>query len=349
MYYQEKKEYMKKFEGKKIMVTGGLGFIGSNLVHKLIELNPKKIIVIDPLIPGQGGDIKNIEGIKDKLEIPLIENGGMNIDDNRIIDYLDVDYIFNLAGSPNHFNSKKDPVEDLKINLMPHVKFLESCKDYIKENPWKKFKILFTSTRDVYGRVKEKDLPIKENFLIENPADPQGIHNHGAEHHHLWYGKNFQIPVVCLRLTNTYGPRQRINNSGQGFVGYFIYKSLRNEEIELWGGGESIRDFNYVEDVVEAMLLAITSDKTDYQMYNLGSFIRKNSKYQDIENNISSVKEIAKNIIDINNNGSYKEILYPNENKNIEPGHVYLDATKIYEDIGWYPKTSLNEGLKKTI
>lgn len=349
MNYFEKEDYEKSFENKNIMVTGGLGFIGSNLVHKLTTLNPKKIIIIDALIPSHGGDIKNVDGIKDQLEIPFIENGGLNIDDDRIKDYLDVDYIFNLAGSTNHLNSKKNPIEDLKINLISHVKFLETCKNYLKENTNKKFKILFSSTRDVYGKAEEKYLPIKEDFLVKSPADPQGIHNHSAEYHHLWYGKTFRIPIVCLRLTNTYGPRQKINNPGQGFLGHFIYKSLKNEEIELWGGGESIRDFNYVEDVIEAMLLAIVSEKTDYKIYNLGSFMRKNNKYQEIGNNICSVKEIAKNIINIIDRGSYKEVLYPEENKKIEPGHIYLDATKIYDDIGWYPKINLDEGLKRTI
>lgn len=344
----EKKDYEREFEGKSIMITGGLGFIGSNLAHKLTKLNPKRIIIIDALMPNQGGDVKNIENIKDKLEIPFLEERGLNINDERLINYLDVDYIFNLAGSVNHIQSKKNPVEDLEINVLPHIKFLETCRKYLEKNPYKKFKILFSSTRNVYGKIN-KELPVKEDFSIENPADPQGINNYSAEYYHLWYGKNFNFPVISLRLTNTYGPRQKIKNSGQGFFGYFIYKSLKNEEIELWGNGETLRDFNYVDDVVDAMLSSIVSDKTDFQVYNLGSFMKKDNKYEYIGNNVCTIKDATEMILKLANQGSYKNIIFPKENKEIDPGHVYLDASKIYNDIGWYPRTSLEEGIIKTI
>ncbi len=345
----EKKDYEKEFEGKIIMITGGLGFIGSNLAHKLVKLNPKKIIIVDALMPNQGGDIRNVESIKDKLEIPFLEDGGLNINDERLINYLDVDYIFNLSGSVNHIQSKKNPVEDLKINLSSHIEFLETCKKYLEKNPYKRFKILFSSTRDIYGKTKSEELPIKENFNVENPADPEGINNHSAEYYHLWYGKTFGFPIVSLRLTNTYGPRQKIKNPGQGFFGYFIYKSLKNEEIELWGNGEILRDFNYVDDVIDAMLSSIVSEKTDFQIYNLGSFIKKDNRYQEIGDNVCSIKNAAEIILKMTNQGSYKNIPFPEENKKIDPGHVYLDATKIYNDIGWYPKTSLKDGINKTI
>lgn len=343
----QQKEYEEKFNGKSVMITGGLGFIGSNLAKRLVELNPRRIVIIDALIKNHGGSIKNIKGIEDKLEIPY-SNHGLNIKDRRITDYLDgIDYIFNLAGSIKHIDSKNDPLKDLELNLTSHVAFLEFCKGYLERGG--KIKILFSATRDIYGKTSEKDLPIKEDFLTRDAADPQGIHNHSAEFHHLWYGRTFNFPVISLRLTNTYGPRQKINDSSQGFLGYFIYKALKDEEIELWGGGESLRDFNYVDDVVDAMLMSMVSHETDNKIYNLGSFMRKEGKYQDIGNNICSIKDAAKKIIEIVETGTYKETPYPEEKKSIEPGHVYLDATKIHKEIGWEPKTNFEEGLKKTI
>ncbi|MEK6830882.1 MAG: aminotransferase class V-fold PLP-dependent enzyme, partial [Nanoarchaeota archaeon] len=239
------------------------------------------------------------------------------------------------------------PLEDLKINLLDHVAFLENCRKFIEKTD-RKFKILFSNTRDIYGKVLTENIPIKEDFTIKEVADPQGIHNYSTEFHHLWYGKAFDFPVVSLRLTNTYGPRQKINDFKQGFLGHFIYKSLKNEEIELWGGGESLRDFNYVDDVIDAMLVAISSNKTNGQVYNLGCFVKKDGRYQEIGENICSVKEVAKKITEIAG-GKYKEIPYPEEKKSIEPGHVYLDATKIHLDTGWFPKISFDEGLRKTI
>ncbi len=352
MYYFEKRDYEKEFEGKTIIITGGLGFIGSNLAHRLVRLNPKKIIIIDALMKGGGGNVSNVEEIKDndKVEIPFLEEGGLNIDDDRVISYLDnVDYIFNLAGSVSHVDSKNHPLNDLKINLLAHVAFLESCSKYLEKNPDRKFKILFSATRDIYGKTTTEDIPLKEDFIIREVADPQGIHNHSAEFHHLWCGKNLDFPVVSLRLSNTYGPRQKINDPTQGFLGYFIYRALKDEEIELWGGGESLRDFNYVDDVVDAMLIAMINDKANGQVYNLGSFMRKNGKYQEIGDNICSVGDAAKRIVKIAERGKCKEIPYPEDKKNIEPGHVYLDATKIHNDLGWYPKTSFEEGLVRTL
>jgi len=342
--------YEEKFVGKNVMITGGLGFIGSNLAHRLVNLNPNKIIIVDSLVKKLGGNIQNIEGIRSGVEIPNLDNGGINIGDAReIIPLLeDIDYIFNLAGSVSHIDSKNNPVRDLKLNLEIHVSFLESCRKYFDETG-ERPKIVFSATRDIYGKVREEDIPVKESLPVREIADPQGIHNHGAEFHHLWYGKTFGIPVSSLRLTNTYGPRQKISDSTMGFLGYFIYQALKNEEIELWGGGESLRDFNHVDDVVEALLMTMTSEKTNGEAYNLGSFIRRNGRYNEIGGNIRSVGEAAHVITYIAKTGRCIEIPYPENKKSIEPGHVYLDATKIHKAIGWEPKIGFEEGIEKTI
>lgn len=342
--------YKDYFRDKTILITGGLGFIGSNLAHELVFLNPRKIIVIDAQVKTHGWNFENIKSISNKLEIPKLHEGGMNIRDPRMVEILQkVDCVFNLAGSVSHIDSKKNPLEDLRLNLEPHVAFLESCRTVLQKNPKSILKVVFTTTRDVYGKVKEDYLPIKENLMVEEMADPQGIHNYSAEFHHLWFSKNFGFPSVSLRLTNTFGPRQKITLPEQGFLGFFIYKALKNDEIKLWGGGESLRDFNYVDDVVDALLRVMASSATDGKVYNLGAFIRKKAKYQEMGNNILTVGETAKIITRLALSGRYTVIPYPPEKKLIEPGHVYLDATRIFQDVGWEPQTNFEDGIKKTI
>lgn len=343
--------YEEKFRAKNILITGGLGFIGSNLARKLVDLKPKKIIIVDSLVKNLGGSLENVADIAEFLHVPNAKNGGIDISNQEEIAKLiiDVDYMFNLAGSVSHLNSKNRPLSDLHLNLGGHVSLLEICRERAKDENQARLKVLFSSTRDIYGKVREEDLPIREDTLIREVADPQGIHKHATEFHHRWYGANFGFDTVSLRLTNTYGPRQKIENPNQGFLGYFIHQAIMNETIDLWGGGESLRDFNYVDDVVEAMLMTMVSKRTNGETYNLGSFIRKNGRFEDVGGNIRTVGESAKVITMLAGTGKCNVIPYPEERKAIEPGHTYLDATKIHEHIGWMPKVSFEEGVKRTI
>ena len=340
-------DYKGMYRGKTIMITGGLGFIGSNLAHQLVKLGTDRVIIIDSMREGSGFNIFNIEEIKDLVEVPCLKEGGVDIGDSfKIKKLLDgVDYVFNLAGNTSHVGSKDDPLRDLEINLQSQVSFLNTCKNYV-EDSGKTLKIVFTSTRDVYGKVREKDLPIKESSLIREPADPQGINNQAAESYHLWY-RNFGIKSSILRLTNTYGPRHQMKTP-DGFLNWFIKKSLDGEEIELWGGGESLRDFNYVADVVEALLM-VMAQKTDGEIYNLGSYLCKVGKYGDSCNNLKTVSEIAQLVVELSQKGSVKVVPYPEDKKSIEPGNFFANITKIYNDVGWRPSTELKEGIKKTI
>ena len=343
--------YEEKFRDKSILITGGLGFIGSNLARRLIDLKPKKITIIDSLVENLGGSLENVLDIADFLHVPNAKNRGIDISNQKEMAKLiiDVDYLFNLAGSTNHLNSKNRPLNDLYLNLGAHVSLLETCREAVANENVRKLKVLFSSTRDIYGKVGIDDLPIKEDTLIREAADPQGIHKYATEFHHKWYGANFGFDTVSLRLTNTYGPRQKVENPNQGFLGYFIHQAIMDKTIDLWGGGESLRDFNYVDDVIEAMLMTMVSERTNGETYNLGSFIRRNGKFEDAGNNIKTVGESAKVITRLAGTGKCKEIPYPEERKAIEPGHTYLDATKIYEHTGWEPKISFEEGIMKTI
>ncbi len=338
--------YEKEFEGKRIMITGGLGFIGSNLAHKLVSLKPEKVVIVDSLVPGLGGNPYNIEDIKDKVKLVAIDIRNKPRLEKPI---KEVDYIFNLAGSVSHTGSKENPQDDLDINLASHVGFLECCRKTMK-NREKNFKIVYTGTRDQYGKVPKEYLPVKEEQIIFDATDPQGIHKYAAEHHHLWYAKNFGFEACSLRLTNTYGPRQQMEDPGRGFLNWFMRKAVDDEEIQLWGGGKSLRDFNYVDDVVDALLMAMVSDKTNGEVYNLGSYVRReNGRWEYLCGNILTVKEIAELTVKIAGSGRCKEIPWPEGTKNIEPGHFYADITKISNSIGWEPKIDLENGLRKTI
>ena len=345
------KEYENYFQGKNIIVTGGLGFIGSNLVNRLAKLNPARIIIIDSKVPGLGANLFNIKEIEHKVEIPDINSQGLDMSNTEKIKELlnkGIDCVFNLAGSVSHIGGKNSPLNDLDLNLRTHVSFLQACREHIEKEGISSPKVLFTGTRDQYGRVSDKELPAREEFTIKEMVDPQGIHNNAAEFHHFWY-RQFGIKSTSLRLANTYGPRHPMAHPSQGFANWFIRQAMNNEQIQLWGGGVSLRDFNYVDDVVEALLMAMASPKTDGQVYNLGAFRRKNGKYEEVCGNIKTVSEIANLITKIAQSGSCVEIPYPEEKRSIEVGHFYSDTTKIYNELGWEPQVPIEEGIRRTI
>lgn len=344
--------YEPYFKGRQVMITGGLGFLGSNLARKLVEIGAGRIVLVDALIPEHGANRYNLLGIEDKVEIPNFTGGGVNIQDRKkIVNLLPgINCLFNLAGSVSHIDSKNRPLTDLEMNLRSSVALLEGCREHLtKRKNSDDLKIVFSATRDIYGKVRETDLPVKEDMTIGEPADPQGIHKSAAEFHHLWYAKTFGFNAVSLRLTNTYGPRQQMKDAEHGFLNWFIRQAMENKELQLWGGGVALRDFNYIDDVVEAMLLAMASPKANNQVYNLGCFLRKNGRYEDVTNSVLSVGQAAQIVVKLAKRGSCKNIPYPEDKKAIEPGHVYLDATKIFLDLGWLPKVDFEEGVRKTL
>ncbi len=315
-----------KYKGRTVLITGGLGFIGSNLAHRLAQIEDVEIIIVDSLADGQGGNLYNIEGIKDRVKLNVAD-----MSDGWVINHLvgGVDYIFNLAGSVSHIDSMKMPHSDLHFNCAAHLSLLEACRMF---NPGAK--IIFTSTRQVYG--KPAYLPLDEQHRIQ-PTDINGINKHATEMYHLLYERAYGLRTVVLRLTNTYGERQQLNHNRQGFISWFVRQAMDGETIQLFGDGRQRRDLNYVDDVVDALLLAGLSEEAEGEIFNLGN-----------PQNVS-LAEIANEIIEITGRGTVVGVPFPLERQLTDVGNCYCSSKKIEQLLGWQPKTALKEGLRRMI
>lgn len=312
------------FENKKILITGGMGFLGSNLAIRLVELGAE-VTLIDSLIPEYGGNLYNIEPVKDKLRMNISD-----VRDEHSMKYLikGKDYLFNLAGQTSHLDSMNNPYTDLDINCLSQLYILEACRKY---NPG--IKIVFAGTRQIYG--KPQYLPVDERHPVV-PVDVNGINKLSGEWYHIVYNNVYGIRTVVLRLTNTYGPRMRIKDARQTFLGVWIKNLLTGQPIQIFGNGKQIRDYNYSEDVVDAFLLAAASDDADGEIFNLGA-----------DDPLTLLKTAE--IMTEKNCGSFNLIAFPEDRRKIDIGDYYGDYRKIRAKLGWRPSTSFEEGMGQTI
>lgn len=317
---------LEKYKGRSVLITGGLGFIGSNLAHRLAEIEDVDITILDSLSEGQGGNLFNIEDIKNRVNLHVADMG-----DSWVINHLvgGMDYIFNLAGSVSHIDSMKMPQVDLQLNCAAQLSLLEACRLF---NPH--VKIVFTSTRQVYG--KPDYLPLDENHRIQ-PADINGVHKRTAELYYQLYQQAYGLRTVSLRLTNTYGPHQQLQHNRQGFIAWFIRKAMDGGTIELFGEGKQRRDLNYIDDAVDALLLAGASKEAEGNIFNLG------------HHEIVSLAEVAEEAIKLTGCGAVVGVPFPPERQLIDVGNCYCSYKKIEQVLGWRPRVDLNEGLKRTI
>lgn len=313
------------FKSKNILITGGLGFIGSNLAMRLVEFGAN-LTLVDSLIPEYGGNLFNITPIKDKVRINISD-----VRDEHSMKYLiqKQDYLFNLAGQTSHVDSMNNPFPDLEINARAQLSILEACRKY---NP--DIKIVFASTRQMYG--KPQYLPVDERHSLQ-PVDVNGINKMAGEWYHLVYNNVYGIRAAVLRLTNTYGPRMRVKDARQTFLGIWIRRLIEGKPILVFGDGKQVRDFNYVNDVVDAFLLAAASEDANGEIFNLGS------------DDPINLKDTAEMLLKLNEEGTYEIVPFPPERKIIDIGDYYGDYRKFRSKLGWKPATSLAEGLKKTL
>ncbi len=312
------------FSGSSALITGGLGFIGSNLAIRLAE-NGASVTVVDSLIPEYGGLLKNIAPVADKVRV--------NISDVRDVFSLAYlvrghDFLFNLAGQTSHLDSMLNPFTDLEINCRAQLALLETCR---KENP--QIKIVFASPRQIYG--KPAYLPVDEKHLVR-PVDVNGVNKMAGESYHILYNNVYNLRACALRLTNTYGPRMRIKDARQTFVGIWIRHALESRPFEVWGGNQ-LRDFNFVDDVVDALLQAALAPHSSGKIYNLGS------------SEVISLKELAEVILKICPGASYAVRPFPAERKSIDIGDYYSDYALAGKELNWNPRVNLASGLAKTV
>ena len=306
------------------MVTGALGFIGSNLCRTLADLGAE-VLAVDSLLPDYGGNLFNLEGYEEKVRINIADVRGHGM--GYLVKGQDV--LFNLAGQVSHIDSMTDPFTDLEINCRSQLSILEALRQH---NP--EAKIVYAGTRQIYGRPQR--LPVDEQHLL-NPTDVNGINKISGEMYHLVYHSVYGIRASSLRLTNTYGPRQLIRHARQGFIGWFMRQVVLGEEIQIFGDGQQRRDFDYVDDTVDAFLRAGAMDAADGQVFNLGGEAAV------------SLLELTQLMIEIAGGGSYRLIPFPPERKRIDIGDFHADTTKIRQTLGWSPTIGLRDGLTRTI
>ncbi|MCU1283544.1 MAG: NAD-dependent epimerase/dehydratase [bacterium] len=312
------------FAGARALITGGCGFIGSNLARRLVGLGAQ-VTIVDSLVPEYGGNSFNIADVRDSLTLNVAD-----VRDPHSMRYLiqGHDFLFNLAGQTSHLDSMTDPQTDLDINCRAQLSILEACRH---NNT--KVRIVFAGTRQVYG--KPDYLPVDERHPIR-PVDVNGINKMAGEWFHLLYSSVYGIGASVLRLTNTYGPRMRVKDSRQTFVGVWIRALVEGKPFEVWGG-EQLRDFTYVDDAVEALLLAATDERARGKVYNLGG------------KEVISLKALGDALIAANGSGKYVIREFPEERKKIDIGDYYSDFTMIKNELGWEPKVDLTSGLAKTL
>jgi UDP-glucose 4-epimerase len=307
------------------MVTGGMGFIGSNLARELVGLGAR-VLVIDSMIPDYGGNAFNLSGLEDQLRINIAD-----VRQRSTMNHLvrEVEVIFNLAGQVSHIDSMQDPDTDLDINCRAQLSLLEACRNH---NP--AIKVVFAGTRQIYG--KPDSLPVNENHLVR-PTDVNGINKAAGENYHIVYNNVFGVRACSLRLTNVYGPRQLLKHSRQGFIGWFIRLAIEDREIQIYGDGSQLRDFVFVDDATDAFLRAGASDACNGQVFNVGG------------HEPTSHKDLVELLIATAGAGRYRMVEWPPDKKAIDIGDFYADSSRLTATVGWRSTTSLAQGLARTL
>ena len=318
-------DYREFYRGRRVMITGGLGFIGSNLARRLVELGAD-VLLVDSLIADYGGNLFNIDGIADRLRLNVAD-----IRQQSTMNYLvrDRAVIFNLAGQVSHIDSMRDPYTDLEINCRSQLTILEACRYH---NPG--VKVVFAGTRQVYGR--PDSLPVDESQLVR-PTDVNGINKAAGEYYHLVYNNVFGVRACSLRLTNVYGPRQLIKHDRQGFIGWFIRLAIEDMPIQIYGDGSQLRDFVYVDDAADAFLRAGADEACNGGAFNVGG------------DHPISHRDLTALLVEVAGTGRVEYVEWPAEKKAIDIGSFYADSTKFKGVTGWTQKVPLREGLRRTI
>lgn len=318
-------DYRAFYRGRNVLVTGGLGFIGSSLAHQLADLGAD-VLLVDAMIPEYGGNLFNIADLTNRVRVQISD---VRNESAMSVLVRDREVIFNLAGQVSHIDSMRDPFTDLEINCRAQLSMLEACR---RHNPG--VRVVFAGTRQVYGRPER--LPVDERHLVR-PLDVNGVNKAAGEYYHLLYNNVFGVRACSLRLTNVYGPRQLIKHNRQGFIGWFIRLAIEGREIEVFGDGSQVRDFVFVDDAADAFLRAAASDVCDGDVFNVGGA-------EPITH-----RDLVTLLLDVAGSGSVRYVPWPPEKQRIDIGSFYSDSSKFTNATGWRPAVPLREGLATTI
>ncbi len=310
---------------RRVLITGGLGFIGSSLARQLVRLGAK-VTLVDSLIPEYGGCWFNVRDIRDQVTVHVCDVRDADAMSNLVRGH---EFLFNLAGQTSHLDSMQDPQTDLAINAQAQLSILQACRQH---NP--AVKLVFASTRQLYG--KPDYLPVDEKHPVR-PVDVNGINKLAGEWYHLLYNNVYRIRACALRLTNTYGPGMRVKDARQTFLGIWVRQLIEGKPIRVFGDGSQQRDFNYVDDCVDALLRAGSSDRANGHVFNLGS------------REVIRLKDLAALVTSLGTEGRYEVVPFPSERLAIDIGDYYGDYAKIHAMLGWEPRVGLAEGLRKTV
>ncbi|HWG79745.1 MAG TPA: NAD-dependent epimerase/dehydratase family protein [Stellaceae bacterium] len=312
------------FTGARVMITGGLGFIGSTLASRLVELGAD-VLLVDNLLAEYGGNLFNVAPIRETVTVEIAD-----IRDVRAMRALlkGCDYLFNLAGQTSHADSMTDPETDLAINCRAQLTLLEACRQVCPE-----IRVVYASTRQIYGRPRY--LPVDEAHPLR-PVDVNGVNKMAGEAYHILFHDVYGIRAAALRLTNVYGPRMRIKDARQTFIGVWLRAVLEGRPFEVWNGAQ-LRDLSYVDDTVQALLLAATTAETAGGVFNVGG------------DRVVSLKELADMLVAAQGGGRYELREFPAERKRIDIGDYHTDDTLFRRVAGWAPATPLPDGLARSL
>ena len=318
-------DYRDFYRGRRVLITGGVGFIGSNLARRLVDLGAD-VLIVDSLLPDYGGNLFNLDGYEDRLRVNIAD-----IRQGTTMHYLvrGREVIFNLAGQVSHIDSMRDPHTDLEINCRSQLTLLEACRQHNPDT-----KVVYAGTRQIYGRPDR--LPVDESHLVR-PTDINGINKAAGEQYHLVYNNVFGVRACSLRLTNVYGPRQLIRHNRQGFIGWFIRLALEGGEIQIYGDGSQVRDFVHVDDVSDAFLRAGFHDACNGGAFNVGGF------------EPTAHKDLVAILLEEAGRGSMRFVHWPEEKRKIDIGSFYSDSSRFTGLTGWTPSIGLRAGLRQTL
>ena len=312
------------YRGKRVLVTGGLGFIGSNLVQHLVRLGGT-VTVIDACFPDQGANLFNLKGVLEDVLLVVSDIGSAEEISNYIVDQ---DIVFNLAACISHIGSLHNPLQDLERNCVSQLRFLSALTE-LSPNA----RVIYTGSRSQYGNPIY--FPIDEDHPLK-PIDINGVHKTAVEEYHRIFHALNHIRFTSLRLTNIYGPRHQMHHDGQGFLNWFIRQGLSGQEICVFGDGLQERDFLYVDDVVEALLMVAPDARCEGEIFNLASGVPV------------SVAEAAAAVCNLTGT-AWRCVPYPPERGSVEPGSLRMDGSRLHRLLGWRPRSDFHASLEETI